>query len=440
MLKAEFFLRAMRAGMYRERRWVISVFSQIMEAPDAWKDDPYPYRIVQSPSMHAFVNPEDVTQLIRLDDAEPGQPPISIKERITPPAGSIVSMAEPRETSYGQILVNYVVLINAVGAKIPFQFGRLKPGNLENLILPLFRSDPQVEAKEGEVVERDPKYIYPDEYVKFCDGAFQLTAFMQVCVPAGTRKTMTEPPGTRELKQKLLDENRDRLHDRAVIAKIQKTLNEHIKSYLKGDPGEDFLIFPKSHNVVRAKLYGMLGAEAGIDANPDADLIQNSLAEGWNPTKLPAMINTLRGGSHNRGVQTMLGGESVKWLYRASSNIRIAVKDCGSRLGRPRVLTEDNRKGFMGFSVVTDTGYETLNEENFSQYVGKLVMVRSTLHCWSEHTDYCEICMGPRLSLHPMAASAAVADYGDKMMYIFMKAMHGKELATKRLDWRKHFK
>lgn len=433
MKKADFFLEALRAGAYRRRAWVISLFALLREGPDDWRKDPYPYRIVQGATLHQYVSPDNPEVLLPLEDAIGGQPPLNLKDRITPPLDSIINLKEVRETSYGQVLTNYVVLIDALGAKIPFQYGRLKPKQLESLILPLFTDTPP----EGQPRKEDR--IYPDEYVRFTTGAFQLTAFMQLAVPAATRRTMTEPPGVRELKRKLLEENKGRLHDRTVIAKIQKELNQYIRDYLKGDEGENFLIFDKSHNVVRAKLYGMLGSEDGLIVNQDADLIENSLNEGLDVKKLPSMINALRGGSFNRGVQTMMGGESVKWLLRASSNIRISTHDCGTRLGMPRILTLENRARYLGFSVVTDQGHEVLTEANYDSFKGRQVMVRSPLYCKGDVTDYCEVCMGPRLSIHPTAASTAVSEYGDTFMYMFMKAMHGKQLSTQRLDWRKQF-
>ena len=80
--------------------------------------------------------------------------------------------------------------------------------------------------------------------------------------------------------------------------------------------------------------------------------ITKSLAEGWDITKFPEMMDGSRAGSYSRGAETMLGGEQVKWLLRTSSNMRITQKDCGSRLGYRMQVTPTTIKQLVGFSIV----------------------------------------------------------------------------------------
>jgi hypothetical protein len=456
MKKHDFFLAACKAGEYRRRAWVISAFSTIHEGPEDWKKDPYPYRIVQLRTGYFFVNPENVAELIPLEDCDPAIPPFDRKEKFLLHPGDIPNYSE-RETqdlitSYGQYFFNWVMFAYPFEDKIRYQSGRISPDDIEKMIIPRLKDDPtpnaqmvlnaneRVEQRTGMAVldlgAPSTQPIYVKEYLVMADAAFYLAGFTQLWVPAATRKVMTAPPGIAELKAKLLEQYKDRLHDPAVIAKIDAELIKYDSEYLKGDEGEGFLIDSKGRKVVRRKLFLMTGAEAGLGDGINVDLIQNSLSEGWDIEKFPIMNDTLRAGSYNRGAETMLGGEAVKWLLRASSNMMVTQADCGTNLGVPVVLGDGSKSKYMGFNVVTNEGHETLTEESFGKYLGQKVMVRSPMFCRLEKTDYCAVCVGPRLAMNPTALSSAVSEYGSKFMLLFMKKMHGTQLALAHMDYR----
>jgi hypothetical protein len=435
MNRLDFFLAAMKAGLYRRRAWVISAFSLVREGPEDWKRDPYPLRIVQTPSGHFYVNPENVGELLQIDGvSDPGIPPYHHKDRIKLAVGSVPNLTNHDvETTYGNLLANYITIIWPFGRKIDFQEGRFTPSKIEQIILPRLADDP----KEGDPVPKTmapAAQIYVSEYLNYCDSMFYIAGFTQLWVPAGTAKTMTAAPGIVELKQKLLEENKDRLHDPAVIAKIQAELVKFDREYLKGDPGENFLIGKKSFEVVRSKLFGMHGAEVGLAERVDVDLIENSLSQGWDIDKFDSMNNSLRAGSFNRGAQTELGGESVKWLLRASSNIRVAVDDCGSELGNE--VETSNPDWLVGFSVVTKKGSELVTKENVDSYLGKRLVVRSPMFCKGPKTDYCKVCVGERLAANPTGLSTAISEYGSAFLSIYMAAAHGKALTLAKMDFK----
>lgn len=133
----------------------------------------------------------------------------------------------------------------------------------------------------------------------------------------------------------------------------------------------------------------------------------------------------------------MLGGESVKWLLRASSNMSIAAQDCGSKLGNELLVEEGNTSYFIGFSLVGKEGPIKVTEENIGAYMGKKVMVRSPMYCKMEKTDLCAVCVGDRLAANPNALSAAVAQYGNAFLDLFMSAAHAKSLMLVKMDYRK---
>jgi hypothetical protein len=439
--KLEFFLGAASKNEYRRKAWVISAFSLINEGSDDWKKDPYPYRIVQTPSGHFYVDPDNIEHLLPIEDAVAGQPIFTVNEKVKigvrhkiPNFFTHIKSTDPRfdvETTYGRLLFNYIVLVYPFGNKIPYINKQVNPSMLEELIIGRLKDDPEHGAHKNETD------IYVSEYLVFCDAMFFLAGFTQICVPAATPKVLVAAPGINELKQKLIEENKGRLHDPAVIAKIDAELVKYDKEWMKGDPGEGFLLEGKSYNVVRKKLFGMHGAEAGLEEGIDVDLIQNSLAQGWDIAKFPAMNNSLRAGSFNRSTQTQLGGESVKWLLRASSNITVTKKDCGSRVGITTHVDNNNYHSLVGFHVIESRGTNHVTtEEAAKAYIGKEIMVRSPMFCQLDKTDYCETCVGSRLAASPTGLSSAITDYGSKFLLIFMKAMHGKQLVLAKMDYK----
>lgn len=426
MNKLELFLSAMRAQEYRRKAWVISAFALVAEAPDAWRQDPYQWRLVQTPAGHFFVNEG---QLEPIEGSKAGEPPFAVKEHVQLKAGDVPNLSEDALATYGRILANYTVLVYAFDKKIAFINKRFSPGQIEEMIVPRLKDTPP----EGAV--RSPELIYVDEYLRYCDAAFYMAGFTQICVPAATEKSMVAPPGIVELKQRLLEENKDRLHDPAVIAKIDAELVAYDRAYLKGDPSEGFLLGDKSFAVVRKKMFGMHGAEVGLSESVDVELISNSLSQGWDITKFPAMNNSLRAGSFNRGAQTMLGGESVKWLLRASSNITVTQDDCGSRLGNWFTATDDNYTWLTGFHVIQSQGSKpVVSDEDARSYIGRKAMVRSPMFCRLEKTDYCKACVGARLAENPTGLSAAISEYGSAFLSIYMAAAHGKALKLQKME------
>jgi hypothetical protein len=233
MNRREFFLKAMNAGEYKRKAWVISAFSLVKEIPDAWKKDPYMYRIVQTPAGYFFIDPEKGGSLSMLDDALPGVPPFSFKDHLDVKAKEIPNVFEDITTTYGNVLFNYTCLVFPFRDKVKFVLGRVSAAKLEQQVL-----DRVVDLKPGQERSKENGLdgtLYVDEYVKFCEAMFHMAGYTQLCVPALSKKAMVAPPGLVELRTRLLNENKDRLHDPAVIASILKELVEFDKAYLKDD-------------------------------------------------------------------------------------------------------------------------------------------------------------------------------------------------------------
>lgn len=440
MLKRDLFIAAMKAELYRNRAWVTSAFVLIAEGPEDWKKDPFLYRIVQTQTGHFFVNQE--RQLEAIEDAkDPRAAAFNIKELLTIKKGDIPNLYEESlKTSYGNYFFNWLILVWPFGGKFAYVNDRISPSGVEKMILPRLKDDPKPGDPKPKSIERNMP-IYVSEYLKYVEAAYFTMGFTQLWVPADTEKTLVPPPGLKEFRAKVYAQyTPEQLKDPAIIAEIDKQLVAYDAAFLKGDDSEGFLISTKSRAQVRRKLFLQIGGEAGLNEKEGIDNIATSLDEGWDPNKFATMQNATRAGSFNRGAQTALGGEAVKWLLRVSSNMIVAKDDCGTRLGYPTPLTDKNIKKYIGFHVVSKTGHDTITEETQGEYLGKTVMVRSPMFCNLEKTDYCTVCVGPRLALNPTALSAAVTGYGSKFMQLFLAAAHGQRLETAHMDFREVLK
>jgi hypothetical protein len=149
------------------------------------------------------------------------------------------------------------------------------------------------------------------------------------------------------------------------------------------------------------------------------------------------MINALRAGSFNRGLQTALGGEMTKWLFRASSNIKIGLDDCGSKLGMRTFINEENYRSIIGLNLIDNKTSNIVNIKNNDEakgYIDKHVVVRSPMFCSNPEISYCKVCLGNKIANNKNGISLAISELGSMIMLMKMKAMHGKSLTLARLN------
>lgn len=437
MKKLDYLKRAFEDEAYRDRVWLISVLSVLI--PVAAPRTPQeiealrPHHIVSTPT-GVYVKLPNEAELVKIDDAMPNKPIYPTKEIVKVPAGFIENLSEDVETGYGCLLQNKITLCYAFKDKIPYINKAFHAGDVEKIIMRRFADDPV----EGE--ELDPKKIYVFERNKFTDAVFYLTGVSHIVCASDTEKSLIASPEVIKLRDRLLEENKDKLDDPAVIAKIIKELVDYDKNvWLKDDDSKEFLISGKAFNVIRAKLFLMQGAEADPNNVSKITLLKRSLSEGWDVDDFPAQINSMRAGSSARGAETVKGGEEVKWIFRAISDILVVEGDCGSTFGLESEITEESGDLYAGHYIVGPKPIKLKNTEDDSvdsvrNYFGKKVLLRSPGYCQrSPGNEYCSTCCGELLSLNPDAVAAAGSNVGSNFLDMFMAAMHGKELAVVRL-------
>lgn len=431
MNKFELFHAAMQKRLYGQLSWVITAFS--ISTPIT---EMKPYWIYSSTDAHRYYDP--VTEKLEvISDADPTKPAFEWTDVITLENRNIPNVIEPIETTYGNWIANWILLVEPFGTKIPYMEGDITTSKIEAYLLKDFRADPDPTPAFATDTRALPGF-YVSEYLNYVKGIYYLTGFTQISVWAATEKTMLPPPGVGELRNKLIADNKDHITELATIAKIEKELIEYDTAWTAKDPGVNFL-FDDKNKSARKKKFLISGAETGLTGSATHGvLIKNSLIEGWDINNFPILNTSLRAASYSRGAETQLGGVSVKWLLRSSDNMNVAGEDCGSKLGVVVDISNKTLNRIIGFSVIeNDVSTFVANEEEAGAYLGKKLMVRSPMYCQLPFTDFCVVCLGKRLSINKNGLSLSVSEMGSSILNASLKKAHGSKLSTAKMDFTK---
>lgn len=411
MKKQEYLMRSIENGNYRKRQWllltlgILDKHSQLPEDMDL-----------------TFIRPGVLgvsidEAVVEIEDYKVDAPLYGINERISLPVGTLGMVDEVTETTYGVLLMNVILLYYPYQGKVKYLNKQFKPGLLNSIAYEMLKS--------GKATI--------EEHIRFENAASFITCLTQVAVPSASRKSITPNDAIRKRRDELLKENKDRLHDPAVVSNIQKELAAMDKEALKDDPSAGFFIKDKSFSVTRLRTMGMYGAEPNFQDETKIDLMTPSLTEGWDVDNLPMLINTLRSGSYSRGKETAMGGESTKITTRIFQNYNVVGEDCGTVLGMRIIVTPENIQIYEGRYLVG--GKAPLSVSDLTGMIGKEVMLRSPIHCIQGDTDLCATCVGRAVADSSVGLNAQAVAATSAFMDIFMQKTHGRALQTERYDY-----
>jgi len=425
MFKRDYFLKAMQEGLFMHKRWILEAFavSRPKPGPVAYVHN----LIVIDDGRYAMVDKEHDDGYQIIEDAMPGEPMFRPLEKLVLRPGDLANVTEPVVSTYGNALVNQMILVYPFGNKIGYIAGPMSVQGIEKIIQR--RWDDNVQSDQ---LPPDKQPLTTAEYHKFNEAVGQLPGLNQLCVPSATRKTMTADPAMIKRRDELLAEHKGQLHDPVVLSRILDELTKMDRAWMKGDPGDRFYVKAKSYDVIRLKVFIMQGISSGF--GEAGDLIPTSLDEAWDISKLPAMVNQLRDGSFSRGAQTALGGVEVKFNNRIFQNSTVGEDDCGSKRGISVLMTEDKVPHYISNYRLVGGVPKVLTEDELKSLVGQTIQVRSPLYCHTEGANFCTKCIGDNIAATPEALSAYAAAIGSTFLALFMAAMHGKSMKTVKLD------
>lgn len=433
MKRKELFIKGCAANRWKWRSWRISLFA-LTQLPA--NQDLEVYDIEYRNDGVYWFNEQGEWEII--EDGDPDMPLFKANDAVTFTESVIPSQKSELETTYGRMLFNWMVIHYAFGTKLPYQ-QKVMPDGIVKQFVNHVVDEPDVKNEISTSVDGTNEMVfYPSEIERFVKALFELTSLCPYITPTGSSKSLTTHPEMVKTRNALLAKYKDELHDAAVVAKIQDELVALDKEWLKGDSAEGYYINNKSFTVKRKKMFAMHGIESAFRDDGSFDLIPTSLAEGADMSKLVATYNSIREGSYNRGADTALGGEKVTFLQRIFQNIRVVDGDCGTKLTYPLMLTKDVAAVYLGMNIMEVNKVVELTSENIDKYYGKVVQLRRPILCKAGHTDYCSVCASTALANNPRAIASEISSVGSTIMYAFMGAMHGVELAVSHYDYKVH--
>lgn len=425
MNRLDLFIAGCKAERWKWRTWRSSLFT-ITQLPE--DHVPEPYDITYTSDAVQYYDPE-TSKWLNVEDAVAMQSLYNDRELASFPANSVPNHPGAIETTYGRMLFNWMVVCYAFGDKIPFQH-KIKSTDLVKVFAPRTVDEDYI-PEEGDTAV----YFRPSEIERYVSALFEITSLCSLITPTGSVKTLSTHPEMAKVRAQLLEENKDRLNDPAVITEIQNKLIALDKEWLKDDNAMDYYLSGKSFSVKRKKMFVMGGIESSFQKPGDFALVQKSLNEGMDMDNIPALFNSIREGSFDRGHDTALGGEKVTFLQRIYQNTKIIAGDCGTQLVDYRYLDKRIATLFIGFNIMENGKPVELTHQNINDYVGKMVKLRRPILCQAPLTDFCSVCAGRALAKNPRAVAAEIAAVGSAIMGAFMSSMHGIELAVAHYDF-----
>jgi hypothetical protein len=432
MKKQDFYIQALLDGAYRRKEWVISAFSVVRQVETTLiTKAPLPFSIRYGRDVtEVYVPTSEGSAWVNISDSPPMKQLFFPGDPLTVTPEMIPNCKAPVESTYGDMLFNYIALVEPFGHRIEYQVGPVNIRKIERIIASKLVDDSEVAGR----IPADDE-IPVNMYMRFgrCMGA--LAGFTQIFVPTLSPKALTTDPRVREKRAELLEKNKERLHDPVVVAGIQNELIAIDKEWIKDDPSEGFLISNKTFGTARKRMFLIHGPEAGFNEGGNAELVVNSLNEGWDTDKLVAMFNSTRAGSFYRGALTALGGEAVKFFMRVFQNTAVSEEDCGTTLGVVRTVEPGQGEYYIGmWEMLPDKSVRVVDAARAKALEGKTFLSRSPSFCKTGATDFCERCVGEALAAIPHALGAENVSVASKFMDIMMASAHAKELKTAKLN------
>jgi len=425
MDKLEYFKLALKHKLFLDTNWILKTFSITKDS----KIVDIEYDLIVQP-WGFTVNDADQTRIPH----DVTTPLLKFDERITLTSKDLININEDVDTSIGTALFNAICLVNPFKDKISYINGNIDLSKIDSIITKKLVSNEISETLE--VIVTDTKDIQVSEIFDYIDALEYIGMFSQLTSPVITRKTITAPPGIDEFKSKLLKRYEGKLDDPVENVKFEDELLAFDDEYLKDDPTYGKFLSGKIKNVARKKQFLTIGSEQSFEIGVTSKPIVNSLAEGWpkDPQDLVSINDGIRVGSYSRGVETIKGGVSAKYLLRAGNSFQIANVDCGTKFGLYRNYSESTKEKLINRYIIMGEKVILVSEKDVHKYLNKSIIVRSPAFCISENDFICKICAGNNLNRFSKGLTIPLTEISSIILTAALKKMHGSKLSNVRLD------
>ena len=244
--------------------------------------------------------------------------------------------------------------------------------------------------KDGIITMQDYK-VMSDRYESF---SMRMSSFVNPSVDSGM---LSLTPEIKELKKKLIEENKDKLekNDIVVASEIEDALINKTKEVYKGDPAME--IYQSGVTKLGNEFKTMALMQGALPQDSEFNkfkVVQTSLNEGTKKPDIPYVTNSAVVGGYSRGKSPEEGGALAKTANYVYQTIMLDKHgtDCGTKVYPKIFISKDYADEYIGRYIVEDDKLILLTEENISKYTDKTVYMRSVLTCKSKNV--CSKCAG----------------------------------------------
>jgi hypothetical protein len=361
---------------------------------------------------------------VEIEDYVKGRPLYYPEEELFIKAHEIKCVKRDLYTSYGIGLMNAYFIEYPYEGLVEFvnstEGKPIKANQMNDIALHQFLHGP------GTVQERVARHK------RFENDVGPITCLAECAITPASEKTVTANPENAKRKKELLELHKNNLSDPAVLANIQKELEDLDRKYLEGDEAEYYLSSKKAR-ASRTRVYNIHGGETDFFNPGKMILVENSLHEGYQLKDVPVMANQIREGSYHRAISTANGGAEVKKTGRIFQNYTIVHQPCTTKNTIRRAINVDNYKQYAGRYRLNST--KPLTESELKSSIGKVTRIMSPQWCTSPGNTVCSHCMGDKVTNTNIGLAGLTNSLTSNLMSIDMAAMHTAGLSTARYNY-----
>lgn len=432
MTKVEYLLAACKSGAWKRLVWRMGIFNVCVFPEQGEGPSQYDLTFIEG-MPHYWESSDDDSpgEWIAITDAAKDEELFFPETVLSLPKDGYPGLDEDITTTVGRYVLNWIVIYFAFGTRMPY----LREGGPMSYAKVMYERCLENEDDNPE----DEEAIRPSMVGRFVNGLSELAPMAKAISPTGTLRSFQVHPDAYKIRDALLLKHKDELDNPAVIATIEKALDDLDKEWLAGDQSVQFYASKKAV-MRRRKLMLFYGIESSFHEGTDFTLIPTALVEvdKAGMENLVAKYNSIREGSFSRGAETAKGGEQVRIIQMIFQNHRIIPGDCGTKLTHAALITEVNAERYVGMNAMVDGKPMPITAEWIAKQHGKIVRLRRPILCQMGHVDCCSTCASSHKAEEPRAIAADISTAFSNIMGVAMAKMHGSENIVREFVPRKH--
>ncbi|HQL11625.1 MAG TPA: hypothetical protein PK507_01265 [bacterium] len=337
--------------------------------------------------------------------------------------GTLPNVEEDIQTCFGLYLFNLFAIASVFGERIRYYNPSegMTPGNIEHI----------QQVIVNKITENE---ITPKEFGQFQDRVYFLSYKGTLFTPGQSFEFVKVNKKVKEAKGKLIKAWKAAVEagsdpTTSYITMVEKPLLAIAKEDLKGDPA--WPIYGRGGKPKFGNVYKNCTVTMGPVYDPitgEFKVAENSFMEGVNNEDVPTFANIQISAAYARGIATQDGGSKTKQIFSAMQSVvlnKTRGSNCGSTRYIKKLITSKNLKANLSRYIVDEENKKIikLSYKNASQFVGKVVKMRTNLFCRDE--DFCNVCAGDYfydIGVHNIGNTSTKSS--STMMNKSLKAMH----------------